>query len=71
MGSVHNATRCQSGELLMFNTEKIAEIEKALKKLEGRLEGVEKLLIAVCEADSVVQFVPCEQMSKEIKKKMN
>jgi len=55
----------------MFNTEKIAEIEKALKKLEGRLEGVEKLLIAVCEADSVVQFVPCEQMSKEIKKKMN
>ena len=55
----------------MFNTEKIAAIEKRVKELEGQLKSIEKLLIAVCEADSVVQFVPCERMSKEIKKKMN
>ena len=55
----------------MFNTKRIQMLENRVRQLEADLQGIDELLRAMCEADSVVQFIPCQGVSDAIKKKMN
>ena len=55
----------------MFNTKRIQKLEDRVRQLEADLLGIDELLQAMCEDDAVVQFVPCQEFSDSIKKKMN
>ena len=55
----------------VFNTKRIRELEDRVRQLEDDLLGMDELLQAMCEADTVVEFVPCQEFSDSIKRKMN
>ena len=61
----------------MFQKQKIVELETTLSRLgerladlESHLNGLDKLMQAICEADRHITFIPCEPLATELRKKM-
>ena len=55
----------------MFNTKRIQAPEDQVRQLESALLAMDELLQALCETEAVVEFVPCQEFSDSIKRKMN